>query len=273
MNQHVSILGCGWYGLPLAQELIKKGYQVKGATTTPSKIELLRSEKIQPFLIDLQEQDENIDPEFFLADVLIVCIPPKRAAAEQGSYPSKIQKIIDAASEKPLKVIFISSTSVYSDQGISVDEDSPTTAESASGKAIVLAEKLLSGHKNFQTTIIRFAGLVGPGRNPGRFFAGKSDIPNGQAPINLIHLDDCIQLTLSIIEQDAFGYTFNACSPDHPQKQLFYTKAAVASQLPAPEFIDELSSWKLVLSKNTGLLLNYKYMIDNWSDWLDQHKS
>lgn len=29
----VSILGCGWLGLPLAEQLLAEGYSVKGSTT------------------------------------------------------------------------------------------------------------------------------------------------------------------------------------------------------------------------------------------------
>jgi len=58
--------------------------------------------------------------------------------------------------------------------------------------ALYRSEQLFHENTNFQTTVIRLAGLIGPGRNPARFFAGKTNIPNGNAPVNLIHLDDCI---------------------------------------------------------------------------------
>jgi 3-hydroxyisobutyrate dehydrogenase-like beta-hydroxyacid dehydrogenase len=31
-NESISILGCGWLGLPLAGELVREGYAVKGST-------------------------------------------------------------------------------------------------------------------------------------------------------------------------------------------------------------------------------------------------
>ena len=42
----VSILGCGWLGLPLAKALIGEGYTVKGSTTTPAKLNLLKEEGV-----------------------------------------------------------------------------------------------------------------------------------------------------------------------------------------------------------------------------------
>ena len=270
MNQTISILGCGWYGLPLAEALVNLGYQVKGSTTNPIKIEVLRKKGIQPFIINLQKENSTLDANFFNCDILLICIPPKRSSGEQADYPIKIDKIRAAAAGKSSKVIFISSTSVYGENNHAIDELSTTAPETASGLSMVEAENLLIDDENLQTTVIRFAGLVGPGRNPGRFFAGKTNIPNGQAPVNLIHLTDCIQISLAIIAQSAFGYLFNACCPDHPQKQQFYAKAASQAGLAPPQFVDELQSWKIINSKNTSKILNYKYVIDNWSDWLGQ---
>jgi len=128
------------------------------------------------------------------------------------------------------------------------------------------AEDLFRKQTAFKTTILRFGGLVGPGRHPGRFFAGKTDIANGQAPVNLIHLQDCIAITLAIIQQNAFGYTFNACSPHHPTRQEFYNNAASHMGLPAPQFVNKLGKWKIISSVNLPSILNYQFIINNWDD-------
>ena len=50
MNQKsISILGCGWLGLPLARQLIKLGYSVKGSTTSPEKIQILKGSQIDGY--------------------------------------------------------------------------------------------------------------------------------------------------------------------------------------------------------------------------------
>ncbi|MEZ7854793.1 MAG: SDR family NAD(P)-dependent oxidoreductase, partial [Cyclobacteriaceae bacterium] len=33
-NYCISILGCGWLGLPLARQLVQQGHQIKGSTTS-----------------------------------------------------------------------------------------------------------------------------------------------------------------------------------------------------------------------------------------------
>ena len=39
----ISILGCGWLGLPLAKALIENGFSVKGSTTSTDKLTALEN--------------------------------------------------------------------------------------------------------------------------------------------------------------------------------------------------------------------------------------
>ena len=55
----LSILGCGWLGLPLAARFSAKAYRVSGSTTSPQKISLLEHEGITPYLIDLSAADTD----------------------------------------------------------------------------------------------------------------------------------------------------------------------------------------------------------------------
>jgi len=262
LNNKISILGCGWYGLELAGELIKQGYTVKGSTTTPEKLSNLQASGIIPYLINFGEKDDHFETDFFNCDLLIISIPPKRNSSEQPIFLSKIEKISKAAISGNIKnIIFISSTSVYGDYNEEVNELTIPDPETDSGKVILAAESLLKSIPEFKTTILRFGGLIGPNRDPGRFFAGKSAIPNGKAPVNLIHLSDCIGLTLRIIEKQVFGYTFNACATDHPTRSVFYTAASLKSGLEKPQFNDELLSWKSVYSIYIAEKLDYEFKV------------
>lgn len=266
----ISILGCGWFGLELAKALIPLGYQVKGSSTSTEKLNLLAQYQIQPFLIKFEKDREIYDPLFFQSDILFVCLPPKRNTSEQAAFQGKIQRISEEAKKNQVKhLIFISSTAVYGNTNSEITELTEPQPETESGKAIVIAENLLKVQNNFTSTIIRFAGLVGPGRHPGRFFAGKTDLPNGLAPINLIHLTDCIGISLKIITDKLFGYTFNACSPDHLTKQEFYTAAALKLQMTPPAFKTELLNWKQISTVQHSLL-NYKYLVNNWINWINE---
>jgi nucleoside-diphosphate-sugar epimerase len=257
---NISILGCGWYGQPLAKALITAGHKVKGSTTSPQKTDTLAAEGIEPYLVNFLPGNEHYDDAFFTCDVLFICIPPKSRGGEGPEFIYKIQGIIKAIKKHGVKnVVFISSTGVYADVNAEVNELNDPQPNTEAGRILWQAEELLRQESTFKTTIIRFAGLIGPGRDPGRFFAGKKNIANGNAPVNLIHLDDCIGLSIAILDRQAYGYLFNGCSPDHPSRSVFYTKAALNSGLEAPEFIDELKEWKTVKSVHVEEFLGYRY--------------
>jgi nucleoside-diphosphate-sugar epimerase len=264
-KQDISIIGCGWYGMAAAKQLLDAGYTVKGSTTTPEKLKHLADAGIQPYLLDFGS-GKSVDPkDFFTSEILIICIPPKRNSATLSQYTDKIAAIAKLATQfKTEQILFISSTSVYADSNSIVDEMTIADPQTPSGQQVLNAEQTLQRNTNFTTTILRFSGLVGPGRHPGRFFTGKKDIPNGQAPVNLIHLDDCIGITLQIIKRKAFGYIYNASSPDHLQKQHFYQQAIQAAGLAEATFIDELKEWKIISSIQVPKQLNYTFKTVNW---------
>lgn len=267
----ISILGCGWYGLPLATSLLQRGYRVKGSTTRPEKLDSLTAAGIEPYVIDFgAELPANIG-DFFATDLLIITVPPGKASNAGASYTDFVSQVANLGVQyKATNLLLISSSSVYGEPNRSVNESTTPEPASASATQILQAENLLLANTKFQTTILRFGGLVGPGRHPSRFFSGKTNIANGRAPVNMIHLNDCIGVTESILAQKVFGHIFNACSPNHPSRQDFYTTAAEAMQLPAPQFVDEMNDWKIVESIQVTPLLNYEYQINNWNHWLRQ---
>ena len=261
----ISILGCGWYGKALAVSLLQNGIAVKGSATSVEKLASLAAEGISPYLVQFDADIDNFDPAFFEGDILVIAIPPKLRKGETAAFLPKIRQIIRAILQHQVKkVIYISSTGVYGDQNAEVDELSDPQPDTESGMKLLEADQLFQNETAFKTTIIRFGGLIGPGRHPGRFFAGKKDVPNGLAPVNLIHLEDCVGITTAVIKKDAFGYLFNACSPDHPQKALFYYEAARKGGFAVPEFISELGSWKVVNSINLKAVLDYEFKVKLW---------
>jgi nucleoside-diphosphate-sugar epimerase len=263
----VSILGCGWFGRALAGELLRKGVTVNGSTTSREKLPELAALNIKPYLIDLSIPELAHDPDFFDCDILVVSIPPKVRKGDTGAFiPKIIQAILAIKQYRVPKVIYTSSTGVYDDlQGTVNELDAPTPTE-LSGQLLLEAEHLLMEQLQHAVTVIRFGGLVGHGRHPGRFFAGRKNIPNGLARVNLIHLDDAVGVTLGIMQKAAWGSVFNACSPGHPTKADFYKAVSKQAGLELPEFINEKLSDKVVDSVNVGPLLHYTYKYDRLED-------
>ena len=158
---------------------------------------MLKENGIDPFLINISENldDPNIDP-FFQSEILIINIPPGRRREDvETAHPIEIQNLIEKAKSGTIKkIIFVSSIGVYGNANRIVTEEDTPNPVSSSGKALAKIESFFKTQKQFDITILRMAGLVGGDRKAGRFLAGKKDVPNGKAPVNLVHLDDCIQV-------------------------------------------------------------------------------
>jgi nucleoside-diphosphate-sugar epimerase len=261
----VSILGCGWFGLALAKALLKEDVLVKGSTTSGSKLSQLADNGVIPYLIKIDENAAEYAADFFNCDLLVVSIPPKIKAEDGAAFLEKINSIIVAINKYQIfNIIYISTTDVYGDLGVKVNEDSDPQPDTENGRLLLQAEQLFQNQVKFETTIVRFGGLVGPGRHPGRFFAGKKDIANGKAPVNLIYQADAVDVVKAIIKGKHFGQVFNACSPDHPSRADFYTGAAKQGGFELPDFKDELKGWKIVNSLNVKEILDYDFKVKDW---------
>jgi nucleoside-diphosphate-sugar epimerase len=242
----ISILGCGWFGTALSKTLKTQNHRVKGSTTTPNKIDDTRTHLIR---LETAENSE-VDPNFFDCDLLVVSNNVRMT--DEQAYLQRIAYTIELIKLHGIpQVIFISSTSVYGEPNAMVDETSTPEPETLSAKLLLRAEHLFQSEA-FSTTIIRFAGLIGPGRDPGRFFAGKTNVPNGLAPVNLLHLEDAVGITQQVIGSPPYPRIINAVNPDHPTRMDFYTQAARQSNLPLPHFQVEKTQWKMVRSDFAG---------------------
>ena len=266
----VSILGCGWLGIPLAKSLLKKGFLVKGSVTSTEKLTLLKESGILPYRIVLNGSEASVDEEtFFETDVLIISVPPRRVDGIEQIYPAQVGLIIPYLLKFGIgKVIFISSTSVYPENFQTAKEDDLLNPDKESGKACLATENLLQNLTDFETTVIRFGGLIGADRNPARFLL-KTTRPVANVPVNLIHQDDCIGIISAIIEQNLWGETLNACCPVHPLKKDFYGKAASISGLPEPTIAVFDEEYKIVDSSKLMRMLNYQFKYPSPMDYLD----
>lgn len=258
----ISILGCGWLGLPLAEAMIQKGFAVKGSTTSPDKVAVLQVLGIDSYLISVNLQGIQGDINSFLdgSEVLIIDIPPKLRSTQSESFMEKMKNLIPYIESASIsKIIFVSSTSVYGDDDEIVTEDTPPNPATEAGLQLLATETLLQKNPHFQTTVIRFGGLIGGERHPVKYMAGKTGLDNPDAPVNLIHRDDCIGIILKIIEKEAWGKVFNGVAPYHPTRKEYYTDIAQVLGLPLPIFSVEKSYGKTINADKVIKGLNYNF--------------
>ncbi|TPG36368.1 NAD(P)H-binding protein [Flavobacterium pectinovorum] len=267
----ISILGCGWLGLPLAKSLIaKKRYSVNGSTTSENKLSILENAGINPFLVKLESESVSKNINSFLAksEILIIDIPPKLRGNNDDSsrkgFVEKIQNLIPFIEKSTIKkVLFVSSTAVYGNENELITEDTIPNPETESGKQLLLTEAILLKNKNFETTILRFGGLIGEDRHPVKFLAGKENLENPDAPINLIHQNDCITIIEEIINQSKWNEVFNAVAPFHPSRQEYYTQEAKERNLVLPKFSSKKSNIKKTISSaKIENMLSFQFKLD-----------
>jgi len=247
LNKTVSILGCGWLGKPLAIKLIESGYALKGSTTSIEKFGEFEKLGIQPYLISLVNLPESVN-EFLNSEILIVAIPSKNSE----NFKNLINHIEKSS---VVKVLFISSTSVYSTNNDVVSENSPVQ-----NSPLVTIEKYFSSNSNFKTTIVRFPGLFGYDRKPGNFFKNGRAIPNPEGFVNMIHQDDCVLILEKILTDNIWGEFFNACADTHPSRRDYYTKTKEDLGNESPIFVEtETTVFKIISNKKLKSVLNYKF--------------
>ena len=220
----IGVLGCGWLGYPLAKDLIKQGFKVKGSTTNKEKIKSLEKENIEPYLIEIGENKNAKSLDSFLEklDILILNIPPKLRSNIKSNYFEKIRFIKNSKYFDKIKyIVFVSSTSVYGSKQGKINSKTNPIPDTINGIEILKTEELLKTKKN---TIVRFGGLIGEDRNPLSYLLKKNEVLNPNAPINYIHLEDCIGIIISIIEKNMWGKTYLGVTPYHPTKKEYYDK-------------------------------------------------
>lgn len=260
--KRVLILGCGWIGFPLAQSLIALGYEVYGTTTSSEKLYLFQENGIKPICIQVGTEETEILNELrqIAPDTLIISYPLGSRRMKGDEYKVHTRWIQENLNFSSLEqVILTSSTSVYPDGFGQVDE---TCAERPDGAGLIQLNyedelRTIFGNK---LVILRLAGLIGPGRHPGRFLAGKINVPNPNAPVNLVHLDDVIGLLLLLVKQKYRNDLFNVCFPLHPKRKEYYTKMSLEIGLQAPVFGQQVTNQgKIVLSNKSCANLQFEY--------------
>lgn len=261
-NKKISILGCGWLGLPLGEFFVKCGFAVKGSTHSEEKINVLKESGIEPFIINLSPYlNKDADLRFFDSEVLIICIPPKRRPDIIEFHQTQMKSLMEVVESSTIKkVLFISSTSVYPNTNSVIDELCDLKPSKDSGRALKVVETLFMDNDHFETSILRFGGLIGYDRLPGRFLSGKKNLKNGASPVNLIHRDDCIGIISLLLKNDFWNNVVNGVMPEHPTRKEFYTKAAELGGFEIPIFDDDQNNeFKIINSRFIGHVLPYSF--------------
>lgn len=167
------------------------------------------------------------------ADVVLVSVPPG-SAGDLG-----ITAFADSLGGQQRRIVYLSTIGVYGDHaGAWVDESTPPQAALDRTRIRIAAEQAWTDMVPGNVTVLRLAGIYGPGRNAlATLRVGKARriIKPGQV-FNRIHVDDIASAIMAAIRHGSGGL-WNVCDdePAPPQDVISYAARLMGVAPPAEE--------------------------------------
>ena len=260
----ISIIGCGWLGLPLGEHLAQAGLTVLGSTTREEKLPELAAAGIEGYQFSLTPMPtgKNFNA-LFDTDLLLINIPPGRKRNPPEYYEEQVKYLHYLINQhKVPRVIFVSSTSYYPNTGGTVNTETPHDFNQGSSKAVVQGEKQIA-KVEADLLILRCGGLMGGNRIPGRWFAGKPT-QGADNPVNYIHRDDLIHIIHELIDKRTWQQpVMNIVNPQHPTRREVHEAMAKKYGFESPVWqAPHKSAHKVVSSDITDFSLKYPSPLD-----------
>lgn len=265
----VAIIGAGWLGKPLAQQLLLQGYPLTVSCSHADKAANLAKAGIPAVSATLSAEPQG-DWQGLLAnkDIAICLLPASRGNHANSPLAVQIEQLLLMLKQYHVgKFIFVSSTSIYQKTNNALAETAPLNPNST----VYAAEQLIQQQQDIDHTIIRFAGLISEDRNPTRTLAAKSAnghiFDAGLSPVNLIHQNDAVGVIQQLLNQQIWGEIFNACCDLHDSRQAFYQQSAQQLGMTIPIFTTDNSKPNCIIAN--GKLkqqLNYQFLHNSATD-------
>ena len=206
---------------------------IAGTVRTAGKMATLaQSPAVETLVFNPGAADSRITDHLANADLLLVSVPP---GADGDPVLQTFGSVIAASGIQ--RIVYLSSVGVYGDhQGAWIDETAPVHGEGRR-KARIDAEDAWRAVAGNRTTILRIAGIYGPGRNAlENLKAGKAHriVKPGQV-FNRIHADDITAAIAAAFEHPQTGI-WNLCDdePAPPQDVVTFA-ASLMGMTPPPE--------------------------------------
>lgn len=233
----VVIIGCGWLGMQVAEVMCKSGFEVWGSTSNAERQQKLKAIGATPFqLADLNGNEPQAKQIIVGVQAVFIALPPSAFGVE--NYAKEVERITQCF-EDLQQLIFCSSTSVYSENAVEVNEATPVQPETANAVAIVAAEQIILSAHVTSAYILRLGGLYGIGRNPAKYLQGREGVAAPLKPVNLIDGATIAQVVLQLIATEIDGGIYNVVNPQHPTRAAYYTAICNQLGLVSPTFVAE----------------------------------
>jgi len=189
-NLRLAVLGAGYIGLAAARAFAAAGAAVWAVRRRPGPPEA----GIVAVAGDLAAG--AIDGLPGALDAIVLAVAPSGGVdSYERTYPPAARTAVALARASGARaLVYTSSTGVYGGRdGAWVDESTPRRGEGAGNRALIEAEDTLLGAGLDGVTVLRVAGIYGPGRDPRPRFARPELLPmRGEYWVNLAHQADIV---------------------------------------------------------------------------------
>jgi nucleoside-diphosphate-sugar epimerase len=290
----VGIIGCGWLGRSLAEQLKQQDIDVFATRSNTMNIKSLQSNGIKSDVLCLPTEQFSLNQHpVFNQNYIVIAITPQFRRG-RVDYAEKIQQLVIAAqnSQYVKKIILVSTTSAYNGLYGEVDETTELNESAGNVALIKKAEQTVLGFNQQRkgdgdvlsfvklASVLRLSGLVGPSRHPGNFLKHGRMLNSPEARVNLIHQDDAVGLILALLNNETFSGIVNGVSKTNASKAQYYSAAAKALGIPEPcfnnnnSFTNQSNSTvesklsKVVAGKKARIHLKYSFVYDDLLNWL-----
>ncbi|MFO0979329.1 MAG: NAD-dependent epimerase/dehydratase family protein [Planctomycetaceae bacterium] len=244
---NILIAGCGYVGMRAALFWKQSGHSVCAITRSHSRAEQLRGLGIEPLVADLGQRANW--PVLPSVNVLLWSVGFDRSAGQtrDAVWVEGYRQLLQHLSfQDGGRVLMTSSTGVYGDaQGDIVTEETPATPASESGIACLKSEDVLreySARTRTTSSILRLAGIYGPGRLLRRLDELQNKVPIAAPPddwLNLVHVDDIVKTLSFVAEMSNPPELMNVAAAHTATRREYYSTLAELTNSPPPVFSDD----------------------------------
>jgi nucleoside-diphosphate-sugar epimerase len=234
------IVGCGYIGAAVASAFRAKGETVYAMTRSPAKGQLLAAQGIHPVIADWTDRRTLATLPACQRVLVAVSYDSRSGVSREDSQVGGLSNLLDFL-PKSVDICYLSTTGVYhQSDGSWVDESSPARPVGPGGLAHLRAESLFHRRRpDAPWTILRLAGIYGPGRIPrvADVLAGRPIEGPNSGYLNLIHRDDVVAAVLATWTHRQNRHRLYLVADDKPViRSRFYQQIAVLTGVPSPSF-------------------------------------
>lgn len=200
MTDHLLLAGCGDLGTALGLRMAQKDWTATGVRRFADKL----PQTITPIAMDLIEPGDQALPQ---AEAVVITLTA--GAREIDEYRRTyigalhgLRSALDRGASDPQRVLLVSSTAVLGDpDGQTLTEDAEPNPERPTAQVLLEAEHL--ARELFPNlSIVRPAGIYGPGRSSFIGRIRKGEPMNHRKITNRIHRDDLVTVLERVLEAD-----------------------------------------------------------------------